>query len=85
MRKALMEGPQLFEWQAEDRGGHRFWIEINLTLTPLGGRDRLLAVIRDISERKQAEDIRRRAYEELEQLVAERTAGIAVGQRPTAP
>ena len=75
-RKALEEGPQLFEWWAEDRGGRRFWVEINLTLTPLGGRDRLLAVIRDISERKQAEDIRRRAYEELEQVVAERTAGL---------
>ena len=76
MRKALEEGPQLFEWRAEDRGGRRFWIEINLTLTPLGGRERLLAVIRDISERKQAEDARRRAYEELEQLVDERTAGL---------
>jgi PAS domain S-box-containing protein len=75
-RKALEEGPQLFEWPAEDRNGRRFWIEINLTLTSLGGRDRLLAVIRDISERKQAEDIRRRAYEELEQVVAERTAGL---------
>ncbi|MDO9532468.1 MAG: PAS domain S-box protein, partial [Deltaproteobacteria bacterium] len=76
LRKAVEEGPQLFEWRAEDRDGRRFWIEINLTLTPLGGRDRILAVIRDISERKQAEDIRRRAYEELEQLVAERTAGL---------
>ncbi|MBU4356501.1 MAG: PAS domain S-box protein, partial [Proteobacteria bacterium] len=75
-RKALEEGPQLFEWPMENRGGRRFWIEINLTLTPLGGRDRLLAVIRDISERKQAEDIRRRAYEELERMVAERTAGL---------
>ena len=75
-RKALEEGPQLFDWWAEDRDGRRFWIEINLTLTRLGGRDRLLAVIRDISERKQAEDIRRRAYEELEHLVAERTAGL---------
>lgn len=75
-RKALEEGPQLFEWLAEDRGCRRFWVEINLTLTRLGGRDRLLAVIRDISERKQSEDIRRRAYEELEHLVAERTAGL---------
>ena len=76
MRKAVAEGPQLFEWWAEDRDGRRFWVEINLTLTPLGGRDRLLAVIRDISERKQAEDIKRRAYEELERLVAERTASL---------
>jgi PAS domain S-box-containing protein len=75
-RKALEEGPQLFEWWAEDRNGRRFWIEINLALTPVGGRDLLLAVIRDISERKQAEDIRRRAYEDLEQVVAARTAGL---------
>ena len=75
-RKAMEEGPQLFEWWAEDRRGRRFWIEINLTLTPLGGQNRLLAVIRDISERKQAEEVRRRAYKELEQLVAERTAGL---------
>ena len=75
-RKALEEGPQLFEWRAEARDGRRFWVEINLTLTPLNGQDRLLAVIRDISERKQAEDIRRRAFEELERLVAERTAGL---------
>ena len=54
--KALEEGTQLFEWSAGDRGGRRFWIEINLTLTPLGGRDRLLVVIRDISERREAED-----------------------------
>jgi PAS domain S-box-containing protein len=75
-QKVLEEGPQLFEWLAEDRHGRRFWIEINLSPTPLGGRNRLLAVIRDISERKQAEDIRHRAYEELEGLVAERTAGL---------
>ena len=76
MAKALAEGPQLFEWRAEDRDGRRFWVEINLTLTPLEGQDRLLAVIRDISERKQTEDIRCRAYAELEQLVTERTAGL---------
>ncbi|MFA5110802.1 MAG: PAS domain S-box protein [Desulfobaccales bacterium] len=75
-RKALEEGPQLFEWWAEDRSGRRFWIEINLTPTTLGGRDCLLAVIRDISDRKQAEDIRRQAYAELERLVAVRTAGL---------
>jgi PAS domain S-box-containing protein len=76
MRQAVTEGPQLLEWHAAHRDGHRFWIEINLALKPLGGENRLLAVIRDISERKQVEDIRRRAYEELEHLVAERAAGL---------
>ncbi len=76
MHRAVEEGSQLFEWWAEDRRGRRFWIEINLSLTPLGGQNRFLAVIRDISERKQVEDLRRRAFEELERLVAERTAGL---------
>ena len=76
IRKAVEEGHQVYEWLSEDRQGRRTWIEINLSLTPLGGQERILAVARDISERKQAEDIRRRAYEDLEQLVAERTAGL---------
>jgi PAS domain S-box-containing protein len=75
-RKAVEEGPQLFEWWVEEEHGGQRWIEINLTLTPLDGQNRLLAVCRDIGERKQAEDVRRRAYEELEGLVAERTAGL---------
>ena len=76
IEKVAAEGPQLFEWLAEDRHGRRFWVEISLTSSPLGVRHLLLAVIRDISERKQVEEIRTRGYEKLEQLVAERTARL---------
>ena len=76
IRKTMEEGPQVYEWLFVGRDGRRIWLEINLSLTPLGGQDRILAVAREISERKQAEDIRRRAFEELEQVVAERTAGL---------
>jgi PAS domain S-box-containing protein len=76
LRKAVEEGPQVYDWLAEDKWGRRIWVEVSLTLTSLGGQDVILSVTRDISERKQAEDIRRRAYEELEQLVAERTARL---------
>ena len=72
----MEEGPQVYEWLSVARDGRRIWVEISLSLTSLGGRDVILSVSRDISERKQAEDIRRRAYEELEHLVAERTAGL---------
>ncbi len=75
-RKAMHEGPQVYEWLAEDRYGHRVWIEISLSRTTLGGQDRLLTVARDISERKQMEDMRSRAFAELEGLVAERTTGL---------
>jgi PAS domain S-box-containing protein len=70
LRKAIEEGPQIYEWQAEDRQGRRIWVEINLSLVPLGGQDRLLAVVRDISERKQVEDIRRGMEESLRQSEA---------------
>jgi PAS domain S-box-containing protein len=76
IRKAVEEGPQVYEWLSVARDGRRIWVEISLSLASLGGRDVILSVGRDISERKQAEDIRRRAYEELEHLVAERTAGL---------
>lgn len=54
-RRAAQGEPQLFEWQAKDRSGRVFWVEVNLKRTTLNGEDRLLAVVRDISARKQTE------------------------------
>ncbi|MBE7552050.1 MAG: PAS domain S-box protein [Anaerolineales bacterium] len=55
IEKAAKEGPQSFEWRAKAKDGHLFWVEVNLRLTPIGGQDRILAVVRDITERKRAE------------------------------
>ena len=55
MRKADKEEPQLFEWLARDKANRAFWVEINLKRTVIGGVSRLLAVMRDITERKQAQ------------------------------
>lgn len=76
LAKAAAGSPQVFEWQVRDRTGRFFWVEVHLKPLRFGGCDRVLAVLRDITERKQVEDIRRQAYEELEHLVAERTAGL---------
>ena len=64
MRKAVEEGPQLFEWSARRSDGTSFWVEVSLRSTQIGGKGRLLAVARDISER-------RRANEQLRQLQSE--------------
>ena len=52
LKKAIDEGPQLFEWLARRKDGSLFWAEIALESTAIGGEGRLLVVIRDISERK---------------------------------
>jgi PAS domain S-box-containing protein len=52
LKKALNEGPQLFEWAVCHKDGSCFWIEVSLRSTTIGGKGRVLAVVRDISERK---------------------------------
>ena len=46
---------QLFTWRAKRKNGDFFWVEVMLTKATLGGHERILAVVRDITERKQAE------------------------------
>jgi PAS domain S-box-containing protein len=57
--KAAGGEPQAFEWRARDRTGRLFWVEVNLKRANIGGEDRLLAVVRDITVRKQTEDLGR--------------------------
>lgn len=65
MMKAVDEGPQMFEWQAKDRQGRLFWVEVNMRPVQLDGAQRLLAVVRDISARKQVEEDFRRVQSDL--------------------
>lgn len=55
--KTAIDGqPQLFEWQCQRGDGALFWSEVNLRATEINGRKRLLAVVRDITERRQMEE-----------------------------
>ena len=55
MKTAIEEGPQTFEWHARNTRGELFWVEVSLRLSQIGQEPRLLAVVRDVSERKKAE------------------------------
>ncbi len=55
IKKAILEGPQIFEWLARRKDGSTFWIEMQLKKTEIGGKNRILAVGRDITERKRIE------------------------------
>ncbi len=47
--------PQIFEWMAKKKSGETFWVEVSLRRVTLMGNHGVLAVVRDISERKALE------------------------------
>jgi diguanylate cyclase (GGDEF)-like protein/PAS domain S-box-containing protein len=53
---AFLNGKERFEWLHQRRNGDVFLAEVCLTALTLSGRPRLLATVRDITERKQAEE-----------------------------
>jgi two-component system cell cycle sensor histidine kinase/response regulator CckA len=54
IHKAFKEGPQHFEWLSRRKNGELFWTEVVLSATQTGGAGRVLAVVRDIADRKRA-------------------------------
>lgn len=55
LHKARDEGAQVFEWLSKDRSGRFFWTEVAMRSATLGGRERILVLVRDISARKAVE------------------------------
>ncbi len=44
-----------FEWKAKHKSGRIFWVEVSLRKSTIGGKKRVLAVVRDISKRREDE------------------------------
>jgi PAS domain S-box-containing protein len=61
LQRAVAGEPQLFEWHAKNKSGRLFWVEVNLKRVFLLGKDVLLAVARDITERRLAEEALRQS------------------------
>ena len=76
IKKTIEEGPQIHEWMALNKAGDSFWVEISLKKASINGKDRLMAAIRDISQRKASEKELTEYKEHLEELVDQRTAEI---------
>ncbi|MDO8813411.1 MAG: PAS domain S-box protein, partial [Gallionella sp.] len=68
IRLTHTEGAQTFDWLARARDGSLFWVEASLRLALIGGQQRILAVVRDITERKAHEEELLRSNAELEQF-----------------
>ncbi|NJS11408.1 MAG: PAS domain S-box protein [Microcoleus sp. CSU_2_2] len=61
MQNVLAGEQQIFEWQTQNKQGRRFWVEMRMKLAQIGDRLRLLANVRDITDRKQVVDALRQS------------------------
>ena len=52
VRKAVEQEPQLFEWKSKTKSGDYFWTEVALKSSVVGGENRVIAIVRDITDRK---------------------------------
>jgi PAS domain S-box-containing protein len=65
----------------ERKDGSRFYIEISLSPLRMEGELLITAIIRDISERKRAEEVIHRLNEDLERRVEQRTAQLEASNK----
>ena len=68
MGKAMAGVPQMFEWRAKDRQGRIFWVEVNMRRAEIQSQQVILLTVRDITERKRAEDLLRQSEEKFSKI-----------------
>ena len=76
LEEAKKGKPQFFEWKSLRKDKTSFYSEISLSSLDLGEEHYLLAIIRDISERKKAQTDLEKLNAELEQRVLLRTGEL---------
>lgn len=50
--RAAMGTPQVFEWLCKRKDGSLFWTEVSMRQAVIGGEERIIVLVRDITERK---------------------------------
>ncbi|MBW2670716.1 MAG: PAS domain S-box protein, partial [Deltaproteobacteria bacterium] len=56
VNRAIIDGPQTLEWRARKKNGESFWVEVALKYYEIQDSGYVIAVVRDITERKQVEE-----------------------------
>jgi PAS domain S-box-containing protein len=76
--RVLREGPQVFEWPGKTIDGRQRWVETSMRKAAVQGRDCLLAVVRDITERKETAEALRESEERSRLLTDATFEGIMI-------
>ncbi len=64
LNRAAAGEVEVFEWLGKHRSGRELWLEVSLRRITLAGGDRLLAITRDVTDRREAHAQLERAYGE---------------------
>jgi len=54
IEKVLIGDPERFEWLARADNGNLFWVEVNLKMAIINSEAKIMAIVRDIDEKKKA-------------------------------
>jgi PAS domain S-box-containing protein len=83
IHKAARGRPQRFDWLGKDRDGRLFWVDVTLKRATIAGQDRVLAIGRDITERKRGEEALRESEERFHKLSDAAFEGIVIHRKGT--
>nr|WP_321406876.1 ATP-binding protein [uncultured Carboxylicivirga sp.] len=75
-KEVIENGSTVFEWLSSKRNGETFWIEVSMKKARILGQHKLLAVVRDIDEKKKTQIQLDNYRNRLEDLVQERTIAL---------
>jgi len=78
IERARREGPMRVEWHRRNKDGSLHWDEVYIKHAIIGGVERLLAITRDITDRKQAEEALRASEERYHTIFNASVDGLAL-------
>ncbi|MHB9035049.1 MAG: PAS domain S-box protein [Armatimonadota bacterium] len=67
IRLAETSGPQIFEWTHLTKSGNSIYCQVSLTAFEMAGETYVLAIVRDITDKKLAENTRRKLEKHVEE------------------
>lgn len=71
LKKAIELGSYTFDWHARKGNNELFWVEVSLRFIKIAGKGHVIAVVRNIDDRKKQEEITKKNLKEKEVLLAE--------------